>query len=219
MYVYQVKKMPRPSKFTREQLQAAALEIVDQEGLGALSMRTLASSLGTGAMTIYNYVSDRAELEALLVEAVMSKASWDGTEKSDWKEDVREIALAFWRAARLHPNVIPLILTRRSFSPAFLDPSEALLRALVKSGRSGQDLLVAFRTVSGFSMGIAQAELAGPLSSSQGESSEETISRFQSLAKERYPRLIEISNSAKSSSPEEEFISGLNIILEGLSRS
>ncbi|MGJ4789660.1 TetR/AcrR family transcriptional regulator [Leptospira koniambonensis] len=207
--------MPRPSKFTRDQLQAAALEIVDQEGLGALSMRTLASSLGTGAMTIYNYVSDRMELEALLVEAVMSKASWDRSEKSDWKEEVKEIALAFWRAARLHPNVIPLILTRRSFSPSFLDPTEALLKALAKSGRRGEEMLIAFRTISGFSMGIAQAELAGPLAN-QGESKEETISRFQSLSNDKYPSLIEIAKASLSSSPEKEFLTGLNIILKGL---
>ncbi len=55
--------MPAKPKFTREQLQTAALKIVDEEGLSALSMRALAAVLGTGPMTIYNYFHDRDELE------------------------------------------------------------------------------------------------------------------------------------------------------------
>ena len=43
--------MPAPRKFTHEQLQAAALELIDQEGLAGLTMRALASRLGTGPMT------------------------------------------------------------------------------------------------------------------------------------------------------------------------
>ncbi|MGV9612594.1 hypothetical protein [Nocardia xishanensis] len=54
------------------------------------------------------------------------------------------------------------ILTRRSFDIPTLAPAGALLQALADSGRSGLDLLVAFRAVSGFVTGFAQAELANP---------------------------------------------------------
>ncbi|PJZ69413.1 TetR family transcriptional regulator [Leptospira perolatii] len=208
--------MPRNPKFSREQLQKAALSLVDKKGLEALSMRNLAASVGTGAMTIYNYVSDRAELESMLVEAVMSEVKWSPRPGADWKQDVRDIALAMWKAARIHPHVIPLILTRRSFAPAMLDPTEALLDALYRGGLTGGDLLVSFRTVSGFATGIAQAELAGPFSISKKENMKKVISRFQSLPKEKYPRLIEIANAARESNPEREFTTGLNVIIFGL---
>ena len=65
--------MPPKAKFTRAQLQAASLALVDKEGLAGLSMRTLASTLGTGPMTLYNYVKDRDELDALVVEAVLAE--------------------------------------------------------------------------------------------------------------------------------------------------
>ncbi len=210
--------MPRPSKFSINQLREAALALVDKEGLSGLSMRSLADSLGTGAMTIYNYVSDRAELESLLVDAVMLEAEWQETFREDWRDEVREIAIAFWKVARKHPNVIPLLLTRRSFSEAFLNPTEFLLRALARGGRSGEELLIAFRTVSGFSMGIAQAELAGPLSFSNEETAKEVISRFKTLPQEKYPRLIEIATAASKSDPGKEFVAGLNIILSGLTK-
>ena len=46
------------ARFTLDEVQAAALEIVDRDGLSALSMRTLGTALGTGPMTLYNYVAE-----------------------------------------------------------------------------------------------------------------------------------------------------------------
>ena len=65
--------MAPKAKFTRAQLQEAALALVDEQGLAALSMRTLAGTLGTGPMTLYNYVKDRDDLDALVVEAVLAE--------------------------------------------------------------------------------------------------------------------------------------------------
>lgn len=53
--------MGRPARFTHAQLQAAALRLLDREGLAGLSMRSLAAELGTGAMTLYNYVPQRGQ--------------------------------------------------------------------------------------------------------------------------------------------------------------
>lgn len=128
-----------------------------------LSMRTLASALGTGAMTLYNYVAEREELDSLVVEAVIAEARWTPVAHDDWRDEVRVIAFTLWRAVRAHPHAIPLILTRRSRFPAVFEVMEALLRALSRSGCSGHALLVAFRAVSALVMGFAQAELAGPL--------------------------------------------------------
>ena len=41
------------AKFTTDDIAAAALAIVDESGLAALSMRSLATALGTGPMTMY----------------------------------------------------------------------------------------------------------------------------------------------------------------------
>ncbi len=42
------------ARFTKDEIAAAALQIVDAAGLSALSMRSLATALGTGPMTVYN---------------------------------------------------------------------------------------------------------------------------------------------------------------------
>jgi AcrR family transcriptional regulator len=208
--------MGRPAKYTRAQLQAAALGLVDRHGIGGLSMRTLAKALRTGPMTLYNHVTDREDLDVLVVDAVMGKTQWSREPHADWRSEVAAIATAGWRAVRAHPHAIPLILTRRSRSPAVLEMSEALLRALSRSGRSERRLLIAFRAVTAFVMGFAQAELAGPLAVEAGEAAETVIGRIRALPRARFPRLVEIAGAAATSDPETEFRRGLDVLLAGL---
>ncbi|MBC7305000.1 MAG: TetR/AcrR family transcriptional regulator [Nocardia sp.] len=206
--------MPAPRKFSREQLQTAALNLVDEQGLPGLTMRNLASELGTGAMTIYNYVDGREGLEELVAAAVMSQARWAETGE-DWAAQVAAIAEGMWRAVRAHPHAIPLILTRRSSDVATLVPAEALLAALSNSGRSSRELLIAFRTVSGYISGFAQAELTSPLSAAAPGV---VTDRIAALPADRFPRLIEIATVAADSDPQDEFRAGLQLILTGLRR-
>jgi len=207
--------MGRPRKFSRDALQEAALALVDAHGVEGLTMRALAARLGTGPMTIYNHVRDRDELEVLVIETVLGRTTWSRRRRS-WQGDVREIATAMWRAVRAHPRAIPLILVRRARSLAALEVVEALLGALARSGRSGHQLLVAFRAVSALVMGFAQAELSGPLARQAGESATTTIRRVRALPRDRFPHLVEIAGAARTSDPGREFRRGLDLLLAGL---
>jgi AcrR family transcriptional regulator len=208
--------MGRPAKISRAQLQRAALQLVDRHGLAGLSMRALAQRVGVGPMTLYNHVAHREDLEILLVDAVLAEVEWPKATQPDWRAALRQLATAAWRAVRAHPAVIPLILTRRSRSLAVLQLSEALLDVLSRSGRSGTDLLAAFRAVQALIMGFAQVELAGPLSRAAGERPQAVIRRFRALPAQRYPHLIEIATAATRSKPEDEFRAGLDLLIDGL---
>jgi hypothetical protein len=139
-----------------------------------------------------------------------------GVPSADWRADLRAVAEAHWRAIRAHPDVIPLILTRRSLDPATLAAGEDLLAVLARSGRSGAALLAAFRTVNAFVHGFAQGELASPLSAGPGEDPEVVLKRVRALPPDRYPRLIEIAGAAAGSGPEAEFRAGLDVLVAGL---
>jgi AcrR family transcriptional regulator len=51
------------ARYTLDDIRSEALRLVDRDGLAALNMRSLATALGTGPMTLYNYVRDREGLE------------------------------------------------------------------------------------------------------------------------------------------------------------
>ncbi len=60
------------ARFTVSGIAAGALEIVDRDGPGGLSMRSSAAAPGTGPMTLYNYGKGRGELEELVAKAVIA---------------------------------------------------------------------------------------------------------------------------------------------------
>ncbi|MDJ1130608.1 TetR/AcrR family transcriptional regulator [Streptomyces iconiensis] len=208
--------MAAPKKFSREQVAAAALRLTDTRGLEALSMRTLAAELGTGPMTLYNYVDGREGLELLVVEAVLEGADWPETGSGDWRDDVRKLAEVFWRTIRSHPHVIPLIAERRTVDEPILDFGERMLEALARSGRSGRELLVAFRLVSGFIVGFTQGAAGRALISPGGESASAVIARARTLDPERFPRVVEIATASVEGDRTGEFRAGLDLLIAGL---
>lgn len=210
MYVVNT-KMPAKPKFTHAQLRVAALRIVDENGLDALSMRSLASSLGTGPMTLYNYYRDRDELNTLLVEAVLSEVALPG-EQEDWRDETKAILYGMWRAISAHPSVIPLVLTRRTSHAVTLSVAEALLRALARSGATPDVLLAAFRTLNGFVVGLAQAQLAN----APGGELDLHVSEAEALSPEQFPRLREIASVAAKTHSEVELGNGIDLILAGM---
>jgi AcrR family transcriptional regulator len=204
------------ARFSVAEVAARALEIVDRDGLGGLSMRTLAAALETGPMTVYNYVKDRNHLEALVAEAVINSVELPALEQ-DWQQDVRAVAVAIWQTVRRHPNVIPLVLTRRTVSASSYGPAERLVEALARAGLEDADLLAAFRAVLGLVMGSAQAELAGPLSGPDRDSEQVAVaSQIGRLAGAEHPQLAALAVTSQQSSAEADFNRSLDMLLAGI---
>jgi AcrR family transcriptional regulator len=179
-------------------------------------MRALAARLGTGTMTVYNYVSDRESLEILVVDAVLAGIVLPLPSSDDWRGDLRGIVVAIWQAVRFHPHAIPLILIRRNQSTVLLQVAEAMLAALARSGRSGYPLLLAFRTITAFVAGFIEADLSGPILAAAGESTASITRRTKKLPQDKYPRLIELATTAASSDPSKEFLDALDELLDCL---
>lgn len=204
------------ARFTVAEVAARALEIVDRDGLGGLSMRTLAAALGTGPMTLYNYVKDRGQLEELVAEAVISDVELREPSE-DWLADVRAVATAMWQAVRSHPNVVPLVLTRRTVSPSSYASAERLVEALTRGGLEDIDVLASFRAVLALVMGSAQVELAGPLSGPDRDAAQvAAAAQIGRLAGAEHPRLAALAQTSQQSSAVADFDRALELLLAGI---
>ncbi|BBX91338.1 TetR/AcrR family transcriptional regulator [Mycolicibacterium boenickei] len=199
------------ARFTVDEIASAALRIVDDSGPSALSMRALAAALGTGPMTMYNYVADKEALEELVVGAVVAKIVVpDATD--DWQRDVAAIATAMWAGVRAHPAALPLVLTRRMASPTGFAIADALIAALGRAGLSDTDRLSAFHAVLGLVVGSAQAALAGPLT---GEAPEAAV-QIGSVAGTEYPHIEALSRVATTTSVNDDFDGGMRMLIDGI---
>lgn len=204
------------ARFTLADVQAAALRIVDGDGLPGLSMRSLAAALGTGPMTLYNYVRNRESLEDLVAEAVIADVDVPPA-TGDWVDDVRSIATAVWQAVRNHPNAIPLVLTRRTVSPSSYPAAEYLIEALGRGGLADQELLAAFRAVLSLVMGSAQVELAGPVAGAdRDEQQREVAGRIGTLAGDEHRRIAALSKVSQRSTAADDFAGALDLLLVGI---
>lgn len=204
--------MPRPRSLSPAALANAALEIVDREGLASLSMRTLAGELGVTAMSLYRYVSNKAELERLVVEAILQAIDTQSLGEGAWRDRLAILVERAWRAMRVHPAVVPLVLTRRQNSPSALRWGEAVMRALAEGGFRGKQRAIAFRTLLSYLIGAVQVEHFGPLSGAG-------TAMLASLPVDKFPHLADTARRAQRIDPEDEFLTGLERVIEGLVRS
>src|SRR5687767_1009951 len=81
----------RKARLSRELVLATALELVDAEGLDALTMRRLGQELGRDPMSLYRYAENRAALLDGVSELVLNELPVH-EEDPDWKAQLRQIA-------------------------------------------------------------------------------------------------------------------------------
>src|ERR1051326_703221 len=95
----------RRQTLDRRRILHAALELIDAEGLEALSMRKLGAALGVEAMALYYYVPNKAARLQAVAELVLEQLPIPAEPSNDWADTIRALARAFRQLGRAHPNV------------------------------------------------------------------------------------------------------------------
>ncbi|MEV6277768.1 TetR/AcrR family transcriptional regulator C-terminal domain-containing protein [Nocardia sp. NPDC051832] len=200
--------MPRPRSLTTADLAAAALAVLDRDGLSGLTMRAVAKELHVATMALYRYVPDRDRLEVLVVDQVLGGVDLS-VPPGDWRDQLRALLDRMRVAVTAHPAAVPLLMRHRQSAAATLHIIEAMLGVLAAAGFTGRDRVLAQRTVIGYLLGFLQNEhyaaLAGPGTAAMAE-----------LAAAEFPYLTETAAEARRLGPAAEFHGGLDIVLRGL---
>lgn len=123
------------STLSRKTITLAALELIDAEGLAAVTLRLVARRLAVDATSLYNHVESKDDLLDAVNEHILATFQVP-VPTGVFADDLRDIGRAFRRHALKHPNATVLVLTRPTVSPASLAPLEAILRVLVDAGCS-----------------------------------------------------------------------------------
>jgi AcrR family transcriptional regulator len=144
---------------SRERVLAAALTLVDRDGLKALSMRRLGAELDVEAMTLYHYVPTKDALLDGLVELVLRRSE-PPTFEGDWRSTLATYAHSLRATLLAHPHVLPLVAARPGVTPDTLRPVEQGLRMLVDAGFPLGRALDALNALSVFVIGHATSEVA-----------------------------------------------------------
>lgn len=126
-------------QLTRERIIAAAVELIEREGVTAISMRRIAAELGCAVMSLYNHVPSKDALLDGVAEHVMSGIEVQAEADASWEDQVRAQARAFRQIARAHPRCTMVVVSRPNMSAAALRPFEQALATLTGAGFDGAD--------------------------------------------------------------------------------
>ena len=87
---------------SRERVLRAAVDLADESGIEALSMRKLGQELGVEAMSLYNHVANKEEILDGMADLIMSEIE-PPLPDADWKSALRERALSAREVLVRHP--------------------------------------------------------------------------------------------------------------------
>jgi AcrR family transcriptional regulator len=207
-------------KITRDRMLACALEIIDRDGVEALSMRRLARALGRDPMALYRYASNKAALLDAVAETVLAQLHVDPTDP-DWTAQLRAVARNYRNLALDHPHVVPLLVTRPAATPLALRPHgtlrplEAVLTLLTRAGFSGADALHIYRALFGFLHGHVLNELQ-EIVDNPDETEDLLRLGLHRLPILEFPLLRSLAPVLASYNGTAELERGLDILLTGL---
>jgi AcrR family transcriptional regulator len=143
----------RPGRLTREKISAAALAIADAEGFEVVSMRRIAARLGVSTMSLYYYVRTKADLVALMDDALMGETLVpEGQLPRAWREAISAIARRSRDVFARHPWAL-LSMQGAPLGPNAMRHFEQSLEAVEEAPMSLEGKLAVLQLVDDFVFG------------------------------------------------------------------
>lgn len=211
----------RKPTLTRDAIVTAALEIIDAQGLDALSMRRVAQRFDTGAASLYAYVANKEELLELVIDRVNGEIRIPTADPERWREQARDALRAIRDVYASHRDLGRALIGSVPMGPNSLVSSEALLSILRSGGLSERicayavDLLALYTVTSGLEAG--GAGLAhGATEEEQAAYYGRVHDYFASLPPERFPTLTSMGEALTTGDADERFEFGVDVLLAGL---
>ncbi|MFJ5777573.1 TetR/AcrR family transcriptional regulator [Streptomyces sp. NPDC093094] len=213
---------PKPS-LSPERIVEAAVRVADAEGLEAVSMRRVATELGTGAMSLYRHVPGKAELLDLMLDRVQGPPQdLTATDPAEgWRAALEASARGGLELYRRHPWLLQVNQSRPILGPSAMDGMEAVLTRIRPMGLSDVELVSVIVTLDAYVAGAARTRLyqqeaerrTGLTDAQFWEAQVPTLEKV--MASGRYPVMASLSGDAFG--PDfDHFEFGLQRILDGL---
>ncbi len=176
---------------SRDRVLHGAIAVADAQGIGSLTIRSLAQELGAKPMSLYHYVRNKDEILDGIVDLVFGE--FDLPEPGgEWRAEMRRRANSARRVLRRHPWAIALLQSRTNPGPATLRHHDAIIGALRGAGFSVAMTAHAYALIDSYVFGFALSEASLPMNGPEPVI-EVAEQMFQQVSAETYPHLTEFS--------------------------
>ncbi|MFD4600515.1 TetR/AcrR family transcriptional regulator C-terminal domain-containing protein [Streptomyces sp. NPDC058464] len=137
----------------------AALELLDENGLDALSTRAVADRLGVRMNTVLWHVKTKARMLELMADAVLGEIRLDELPSAP-DERARELARRYRRALLAHRDGAALVVGTYGVEPHTLRFADTLVGALIECGLEDREVAWTAWALIYFTLGLAQEQQA-----------------------------------------------------------
>jgi AcrR family transcriptional regulator len=215
---------PRAGKqpaLSREQIVAATIRMLDEEGLTVLSMRRLAGDLGIAPMSLYWHVPTKDALLEFALDAMFGELDLHPDTGGDWGQRAEHIANDLRRTIRAHPWMSPLAGSYATVGPNALAMFEALIELAEEGGYRPPAAYRAVGTLVNFVLGFVADEvkwLNRMRETGLDPKQIEQIWQPPMLAAlgDRYPRMRANIEAGDSRDWDDQFEFGLGCMVDGM---
>ncbi|MEU1590411.1 helix-turn-helix domain-containing protein [Micromonospora sp. NPDC005710] len=195
---------PAPAH-SRDAIVAAAIALADTEGLAAVSMRAVAAALGTGAGSLYRYLSSRDDLLDLMTDRVVGELRPYPEAEGDWLEAMVLLGRRQLALFGAHPWLLDVIHRPSAVGPESLAWFDNCLRVLETVRCPVTDKFEAIAMMTGVASLFARRESAAGTFS------------FAGVDVAAYPHLIAAFGQASAPAPRADLVGRtLRSLLTGL---
>lgn len=208
---------PRTPLTTRRVLEAA-IDLVDRQGLGALTMRRLGSALGVEAMSLYKHVANKEALLHGMVDRIIGQIAIPD-EGVPWRDAMTQRAASARDVLGRHAWVIGLMESETAAGPNSMRYLDAIIGSLRAAGFSMEDAGRAFTVLDSYVYGHVIQESNFPFST-PAEITDTVASALEQEALSAFPNLVAMYEHALTYeySLDAQFEFGLDLVLDGLER-
>jgi AcrR family transcriptional regulator len=137
----------KKQRLTRERVVEAALELIDAEGIDALTMRRLGQELGVEGMALYTHVQNKDDLLDAVAGRVLSEFAFPDPPPAAWQDRIRAVVMAWAGLQDRHPRAFALIYRARSPETWNVRPTEEIYSALRSAGFDDLETAHAYLTL------------------------------------------------------------------------
>ncbi len=202
---------------SRERILQRALQLADENGLDALSMRKLAQALDVKAMSLYNHIANRDDVIDGMVDSVVSEIEVPQL-GDDWKKVMRRRAISAYKVLLLHPWATMPLVSRVNVGPAMLQYVDSTLGCLREAGFSYEMADHVQNALDSHIYGYTLQELNYPFEAA--DYSAVAAEYLPQIPADRYPHINNLARQVIQSDYDglHDFEFGLDLILDGLER-
>jgi AcrR family transcriptional regulator len=204
----------RASSLTAERIVASAIELLDADGLDALTMRRLADELGTAAGSLYRHFESREAVLVAVHDAVIGQTFQFDPPGATWAERAANFARALHLLLRHRPYLAEIWSTTEQLGPNALRGRERGLRLGLDAGLSPAAAARAYLTILHYTIGCALMEQR--LAFVDADTRQANSELFAGLPAEEYPATRRLANELTNTTINDEFEVGLHALIAGL---